>query len=294
MPKKPIPVAVPDDLAAMLELTAIKPGEYPHKQDVVLEDPPRLPDNDVPDRQPMPERDPRDPVPQEDPDNPPPTNGDPDEDSSQIGDVPESGEESESDEESEPEAAENEEDDEHKTHDEPEPDDEEDEDIPPNPDRSAEDPTIITPSPGAAPPAALGPSSSVRDVDRPSAGVRYESRIQILDAFQYPGSLKNAPDWVDRNWTAYAADYDPLREIDPGPCLRVPLSSGLIAICRVGDFVCRQSVTLAPGLPSDVRIEVWDRTQFEKLFVPTPQLPQGGQRVPDFRLPGNGDQLLFA
>jgi hypothetical protein len=32
--------------------------------------------------------------------------------------------------------------------------------------------------------------------------VKYESRIQIVDAFRYPGNLANAPSWIDRNWVA--------------------------------------------------------------------------------------------
>lgn len=120
-------------------------------------------------------------------------------------------------------------------------------------------------NPSAAEPAA-------QKVDNPGAAyspqaIRYEARIQILDAYQYPGGLTGAPDWVDRNWVGYA-DPDELRQIPAGPCLRVPLPVGLIAICRIGDYVCRQSVLLAPGLPADVRLEVWQREQFEKMFVP--------------------------
>lgn len=110
------------------------------------------------------------------------------------------------------------------------------------------------------------PGKTADDPATPAA--HYEARIQILDAFQYPGALKNAPDWVSRNWAAYA-DYDPIREMEAGPALRVPVPSGLIAIARIGDYVCRQSVMLDPSLPPETRIEVWNRDQFEKLFVPT-------------------------
>src|SRR4029077_6135718 len=175
-------------LSTLLELTAI----------------PRLPDNDDPAKQPMPERDPRDPSPVHDPENPPP------------------------------------------------------EDLPPGDDSGPVDVTIepdeIVPPPRPTPAA---------------GNVVYESRIQMLEAFQYPGNLKNAPVWVDRNWIAYAAHFAAVRQLDPGPCLRVPLPSGVFAICRIGDYVCRQSVTIAQGLPADERIEVWERSQFEKLFVPT-------------------------
>lgn len=108
------------------------------------------------------------------------------------------------------------------------------------------------------------------EIHPPAGEVRYESRIQILDAFQYPGSLVHAPPWVDRNWIGFG-DYDQLRGIEPGPCLRVPLPSGVTALCRVGDYVCRQSVTLVQGNPAEIRLEVWDREQFVKLFVPAVQ-----------------------
>lgn len=105
------------------------------------------------------------------------------------------------------------------------------------------------------------------EIQSPAGEVRYESRIQILDAFQYPGSLVQAPAWVDRNWIGFG-DYDQLRGIEPGPCLRVPLPSGVIALCRVGDYVCRQSVMLSQDQPIEIRLEVWEREQFVKLFVP--------------------------
>lgn len=108
-----------------------------------------------------------------------------------------------------------------------------------------------------------------------SGEVRYESRIQILDAFQYPGSLTYAPAWVDRNWIAFG-DYDQLRNIEPGPCLRVPLPSGVIALCRIGDYVCRQSVTLSQDQPAEVRLEVWEREHFAKMFVPARSSAPGG------------------
>lgn len=104
----------------------------------------------------------------------------------------------------------------------------------------------------------------------PAAGLHYESRIVIVDAWQYPGSLKNAPDWIDRNWVGYG-DYDELREIKPGPCLRVPLQSGITAIVRIGDYVATQEVKLAEGV-TDIRLEAWQRDQFEKLFIPKPAI----------------------
>jgi hypothetical protein len=110
-------------------------------------------------------------------------------------------------------------------------------------------------------------NAPVRPADPPGAFLRYESRITILDAWQYPGSLARAPGWVDRNWAGYA-DPDPLRKIDAGPCLRVPNSNGEIAFVRIGDYVARQEVRLTDVL-TDVRIEAWQRQHFEKLFLPS-------------------------
>lgn len=100
-----------------------------------------------------------------------------------------------------------------------------------------------------------------------NGGIRYEGRIRILDAYQYLGNLSNAPEWVDRNWIAWG-DYDPLRAIEPGPALRVPLPSGQFAICRLGDYVTRQEVRLTPDQEGDVRTEVWARDDFRKNFLP--------------------------
>ena len=96
----------------------------------------------------------------------------------------------------------------------------------------------------------------------------YESRIQILEAFQYLGSLSKAPPWIDRNWIGFA-DYDEVRKLEACPCLRVPLEGAqTMKICRMGDYVVRQSITLARGV-SDIRMEVWERADFERFFLPT-------------------------
>lgn len=97
--------------------------------------------------------------------------------------------------------------------------------------------------------------------------IRYESRITILEAFQYLGRLDHAPDYIDRSWLAWG-DYDPLRGIEAGPALRVPLPYGTFALCRVGDYVCRQAMRFADR-PDDVRVEVWARADFEKNFLPS-------------------------
>lgn len=97
----------------------------------------------------------------------------------------------------------------------------------------------------------------------------FESRIKILDAYQFTGQAATAPDWVDKNMVGYA-DYDAVRGIEAGPCLRVPTGHmDDMTLCRIGDFIVRQEVDMGPGYEPDVKIEVWDQMQFLKMFVPT-------------------------
>lgn len=123
-----------------------------------------------------------------------------------------------------------------------------------------------------------GPSSSAPVLDgeiiaasKPGGTPRYESRIRILDAWQYSGAVATAPAYVDRNWIGYAGEYDRIRQIEPGPCLRVPLTSDpderTVTICRVGDYVVHEEIVGDDGALSE-RIEVWEKGQFQKLFLP--------------------------
>lgn len=116
-----------------------------------------------------------------------------------------------------------------------------------------------------------GPPTSLPGYIAPSDNVSYESRIRILEAFRYPGSFRNAPDWIDRNWLGHG-DWDPLRQIEPGPALRVPLDSGVV-LARIGDYVVKQAVAIAPGVPDEVKLEVWPAETFQKLFLPTRSSP---------------------
>ena len=101
----------------------------------------------------------------------------------------------------------------------------------------------------------------------PGAPIRYESRIRVLEAFQYRGSLQGAPAWVDRSWAGYG-DWDPLRNIAAGPALRVPSPHGDVVLARPGDYVVRQSVTIAHHVEPDIQVEVWAREAFERTFLP--------------------------
>lgn len=96
----------------------------------------------------------------------------------------------------------------------------------------------------------------------------FESRIKILDAYQFMGAVATAPAWVDRNMVGFA-DYDQVRGLPPGPCLRVPTGFGEdVVICRVGDFITRQEVLMDEDHEPEVKIEVWDQMQFLKMFMP--------------------------
>jgi hypothetical protein len=119
------------------------------------------------------------------------------------------------------------------------------------------------------------PLQSPRDGEilPPGRGVTlsYESRIRIVDAWQYPGNVISAPGWIDRDWIGFA-DWDPVRDIPAGPALRIPDDpenpATSYTICRVGDYVARQEILLTTSLPGEMRIEVWPKEQFQRLFIP--------------------------
>lgn len=101
----------------------------------------------------------------------------------------------------------------------------------------------------------------------------YRSRIRIVEAWRYPGSFKDAPAFIDRNWAAYA-DYDDERRIEAGPALRLPARTPTgEKLARKGDYVVRQQVSLADGVVDDVEIDVWPAEQFERLFMPVQEKP---------------------
>ena len=137
----------------------------------------------------------------------------------------------------------------------PAPDDEPDEDG-----DGDDDDTI--PVPPAEAPAEPAQTHAVPQVQR------YESRIHIVEAWQYPGSLKNHPDFVDPSWTAWA-EYDETTKQESGPALRVP--TGRLAqdkLARKGDYVVRQLVTIDPTITPEVSVDVWAARDFERLFIP--------------------------
>jgi hypothetical protein len=122
-------------------------------------------------------------------------------------------------------------------------------------------------------------SASVDSAPTPPPTVTYRSRISIAEAWRYPGQLASAPDFIDRVWTAWAEatiDGKPA-----GPALRIPVTrsiSGPIPsdgtkLCRIGDYVVRQMVTLVDGLEAEETLDVWPKDDFERLFMPVKKRP---------------------
>lgn len=111
----------------------------------------------------------------------------------------------------------------------------------------------------------------------PPAEITYRSRIAIIEAWRYAGALADAPPWIDRSWAAWA-DLDERTGQRPGPCLRVPVAShmraGDEAVCRVGDYVVRQCVSLADGI-EETGVEVWPQADFHRLFMPVKANAEG-------------------
>jgi hypothetical protein len=117
------------------------------------------------------------------------------------------------------------------------------------------------------PPAPAGGDAPHRE---PAERLTYRSRIHINDAWKYPGTLANAPEWVDRSWTSWVP-YDDQTKTEAGPALKVPTlslaSPQAEKLCRVGDYIVRQRVSLAEDVEETV-VEVWPQAEFERLFLP--------------------------
>jgi hypothetical protein len=111
----------------------------------------------------------------------------------------------------------------------------------------------------------------------PGTRIRYEGRVRIIEAWCFNGRIQEAPPFVDRNWLAYGS-HDDERGIPEGPMIQMPnwvhrdgRSTQLPdKICRIGDYVVKQEVLLDAGRESHVKVEVWQRDEFEKVFIPVP------------------------
>jgi len=97
----------------------------------------------------------------------------------------------------------------------------------------------------------------------PPPGVTYRQRIQVLEPFRYPGHLKTAPTWVDRNWIVYFTYDEANPNRAPGPGLRVPG----VGDVHAGDFLVMQKVAL-DDTEYDVRMAVYTPEEFFRWFIP--------------------------
>lgn len=142
---------------------------------------------------------------------------------------------------------------------------------------STEQPAPQNPSPAgstALTPPRLGSEYSAPVDASKSPTVTYRSRISVVEAWRYPGQLAGAPLFIDRSWTAWA-DSD-INGSPAGPALRVPVTRSLSGptppdgtkLCRVGDYVVRQMVTLYDGVDAEESLDVWAKEAFERLFMP--------------------------
>jgi len=155
-----------------------------------------------------------------------------------------------------------------------EPDEEENAPSPPDPERPEDKPAPA--GADVAPPMLGNEYSAPVSTDLPlhPPTVTYRSRISVVEAWRYPGQLAQAPPFIDRAWTAWAeAD---LYGRSAGPALRVPVTRSLSGpvppdgtkLCRIGDYVVRQMVTLVDGLEPEEALDVWPKDDFERLFMP--------------------------
>lgn len=117
----------------------------------------------------------------------------------------------------------------------------------------------------------LPPQSALPDLKN----VRYEGRVRIIEAWRFTGVITEAPAYVDRNWLAYGG-YDEERGINPGPMIQMPQTdehghrSGPDRYCRIGDYIVQQEIRLDAGQKSHIKVEVWPRDEFEKVFIIVP------------------------
>jgi hypothetical protein len=118
-----------------------------------------------------------------------------------------------------------------------------------------------------------GPAPQTPDTHAVPGLTTYQSRIRIVEAWRYPGTFRDAPEFIDRNWAAYG-DYDDERKIEAGPCLRLPANTPTgEKLARKGDYVVRQEIQLTSDLPGDIEVDVWPAEQFERLFIPVAERP---------------------
>lgn len=129
------------------------------------------------------------------------------------------------------------------------------------------------PDPGDGPTQDPDPMHSAQivphDKQPPIPGMsRYESRIHVVDAWKYTGSLHSRPDFVSPEWVSWA-EYDERTKQPAGPALRVPTDGPYAEkLCRKGDYIVKQLVTMDHSMPAYPQLDVWTEAEFERMFIP--------------------------
>lgn len=119
--------------------------------------------------------------------------------------------------------------------------------------------------------AAASALASHRDARGRDHIVRYAARIEILQAYQFDARLHDAPEWIDRNWLAWA-DRDGNHEA--GPALDVLDGTRSVGTARKGDWVVRQTTTMddknSPTGLSTIHdhLAVISEHEFSRLYLP--------------------------
>jgi hypothetical protein len=116
------------------------------------------------------------------------------------------------------------------------------------------------PAIAAAPDRAHEPVARTAD-PRPGV-VSYVQRVTVTEAYQFNGRVQSAPEFVDRNWLSF--DEVSKEETGVGIVLELPG----IGICRIGDYIVRQSVLMDDTGYSIDRVAVYSKDNFEKMFLP--------------------------
>lgn len=103
----------------------------------------------------------------------------------------------------------------------------------------------------------------------------YVQRISVVSAYHFDGHVQTAPAWVDRNWLA----WNDLARDERGTGIVLELPG--VGICRVGDYIVQQDV-LIDGLGTRVaQLAVYDRDEFERMFLPVSQADPGVRQHAD-------------
>lgn len=123
---------------------------------------------------------------------------------------------------------------------------------------------------GAAPPAtATTPvrpkANSAHDAREALAGalaadpMAYRSRVTVAAAYRFDGRVREAPEYIDRNWISYDATHP------RGPALAVPG----VGTVKVGEWLVVQNVLNDDESVAFGEFKIYPDDQFRNLFMPS-------------------------